>query len=169
MRKVLALIVGICLIFVVTGCNDVEKIKVENSVSVVVEDYGIEAGTVGEIDFDNAAGAVSYTDHVFTTTKYGTDIIVIYFTFTNKTDDYLSLHNVANFRAYQDGIEIEGYQLDTDAGDNSWKGIANNKSLDCAIAFKITSKDVVQLRVSPIIDGSFNSSVYQEQELFCSD
>ena len=123
---------------------------------------------VEKIDFDNAAGAVLYTNHEFTSTKYGTDIVIIYFTFTNNTDDYLSLHDVANFRAYQDGIEIEGCQLDTDAGDNSWKEIAKDKSLDCAIAFKTTSKNSVQLRVSPIIDGCFDSSVYQEQELLSS-
>lgn len=110
-----------------------------------------------------------YTNHEFTTTKYGTDIIIIYFTFTNNTDDYLSLHDVANFRAYQDGIEIEGCQLDTDAGDNSWKEIAKDKSLDCAIAFKTTSKNAVQLRVSPILDGCFDSSIYQEQVLLCSN
>lgn len=155
--------------FFVTGCNNKEKIDVEISTGVADEDYGIEAGIVKEIDFNNAVGTVLYTNHEFTTTKYGTDIVIIYFTFTNNTNDYLSLHDVANFRAYQDGIEIEGCQLDTDTGDNSWKGIAKDKSLDCAIAFKTASKDAVQLRVSPIIDGCFDSSVYQEQELLYSN
>lgn len=127
-----------------------------------------EQEQVGKINFNNDAGAVLYTNHEFTTTKYGTDIVIIYFTFTNNSDEYLSLYDVANFRAYQDGIEIEGCQLDTDAGDNSWKEIARNKSLNCAIAFKTTSKNAVQLRVSPIIDGCFDSSVYQEQELLSS-
>lgn len=169
MKKVLALIVGLSLLFCVTGCNNKEKIDVEISTGVADEDYGIEAGIVKEIDFNNAVGTVLYTNHEFTTTKYGTDIVIIYFTFTNNTNDYLSLHDVANFRAYQDGIEIEGCQLDTDTGDNSWKEIAKDKSLDCAIAFKTTSKDAVQLRVSPIIDGCFDSSVYQEQELLYSN
>ena len=168
MKKVLALIAGLCLLFCIAGCSDKEKFEVEISVDVADEDYGIKTEKVNKIDFDNAAGAVLYTDHEFATTKYETDIVIIYFTFTNNTDDYLSLHDVANFRAYQDGIEIEGCQLDTDAGDNSWKGIAKDKSLDCAIAFKTTSKNAVQLRVSPIIDGCFDSSVYQEQELLSS-
>ncbi|MBQ3182441.1 MAG: DUF5067 domain-containing protein [Clostridia bacterium] len=169
MRKFLALIVGLCLIFCFIGCNNKEKVDVEISTGVADENYGIEVGIVKKIDFHNTVGTVSYTSHESTTTKYGTDIIVIYFTFTNNTYDYLSLHDVANFRAYQDGIEIEGCQLDTETGDNSWKEIAKDKSLDCAIAFKTTSKDVVHLRVSPIIDGCFDSSVYQEQELFCSN
>jgi hypothetical protein len=169
MKRIVALIVGLCLLFCFVGCSDKKKIDVEIIVDTADVDYGIETKKVEKIDFDNAAGAVLYTNHEFTTTKYGTDIIIIYFTFTNNTDDYLSLHDVANFRAYQDGIEIEGCQLDTDAGDNSWKGIAKDKSLDCAIAFKTTSKEAVQLRVSPIIDGCFDSSIYQEQELLCSN
>ena len=169
MKRIFAFIVVLCLLFCFVGCNDKKKIDVEIIVDGADVDYGIETKKVDKIDFDNDAGAVIYTNHEFTVTKYGTEIIVIYFTFTNNSDDYLCLHDVANFRAYQDGIEIEGCQLDTDAGDNGWKGIAKDKSLGCAIAFKTTSIEAVQLRVSPIIDGCFDSSIYQEQELFCSN
>lgn len=167
--RIFTLLIISTMLIGLVGCGAKEQNEAGNLVGTADEDYGIETDRVEIIDFDNATGAVLYTDHEFTTTQYGTDIVIIYFTFTNHSDEYQSLHDVANFRAYQEGIEIEGCQLDTDAGENSWKEIAKDKTLECAIAFKTTGKDPVQLRVSPIIDGSFDSSIYQEQELLSSN
>lgn len=162
---ILLLISAIIIGIVGCGAKKPEPNEAERSTGTDYEDYSIEAEGVEIIDFDNAAGAVLYTNHEFTTIEYGTDIVIIYFTFTNHANEYQCLYDVAYFRAYQNGIEIEGCYLDTDSGDNSWKEIAKDKTLDCAIAFKTTSKDAVQLRVSPLIDGSFNTTIYQEQEL----
>ena len=148
-----------------TACGSKKNFEVEISVDTADEEYGVETAQVDKVDFTNAAGTVRYISHEFTTTQFGTDIIIVCFSYTNNSDEYQSLHDVANFRAYQDGIEIEGCQLDTDAGDNSWKEIAKGKTLDCAIAFKTSSESNVQFRISPIIDGCFDSSVYQEQVL----
>jgi len=91
--------------------------------------------------------------------------LIVHFSFTNNIDEYQCFEDVVSCRAYQDGMEIEGRQLDTDEGDNAWREIAKGKTIDCAIAFKTTCEEPIYLRVSPVIDGSFDSSIYQEQEL----
>lgn len=168
MKKVLALITGLCLLFSITGCGTKEQIEVEISVGVADKDYGIETEIVDKIDFENAVGKVTYTDHEFTSTEYGTDIVIIYFSYTNMSDDYQSLGDITIFQAFQDGVEIDGCFLDTEAGDNEWRAIAKGKTLECAIAFKRNGNNPIQLRVFPIIDGTFDSSIYQEQELLSS-
>lgn len=168
MKTVLALIVGLCLLFNIVGYGKEEKIEVEISTGVSNKDYGIEPEIVDKIDFENAMGKVMYIDHEFTSTEYGTDIVIIYFSYTNKSDDYQSLGDITRFRAFQDGMEIDGCFLDTEAGDNEWRGIAKDKTLECAIAFKRNGNNPIQLRVFPIIDGAFDSSIYQEQELLSS-
>lgn len=153
LKKWLALLVCLSLIVMLMGCGN-------NSTKT-----GFKTGSVENIEISNAYVTMKYDSHQFTRTKYGTDIIVIYFTFTNHTDEYLCMNNSAHFKAYQDGMELDGFQLVTEPGDNGWREISKGKTLSCAIAFKVSGTSDVQLRVSPIINGSFDSSQYQEQIL----
>lgn len=153
MRKKLTCLISLLLIISLMGCGN-SATKAE-----------FKTGSVGNIEFSNVQATVKYDSHEFTTTKFGTDIIVITFTFTNHDDDYLCMNKAAYFCAYQDGMQLDGMQLDTEFGDNGWREIAKDKSLSCSIAFKVSGKSDVQLRVSQVIDGSFNGSKYQEQIL----
>ena len=127
-------------------------------------DYELKSETVDAINFETSVGQVSYSGHEFTPGDLGTDII-IYFTFTNNSDEYMCLYDAAHFQAYQDGMQIDLSYIYTEEADNAWREIANGKTLDCAIAFEVSGTTDVQLRVSPVVDGCFDSSVYQEQIL----
>lgn len=158
-KKLIILSIVLCVIFFALAVLLIAYEKSHNNSDMPI------SNTQSEIKIDNEASSVSYVSHEFTSIN-NEDIIIVNFSFTNKLDDYQSLYDAVHFKAYQAGMEIDGYYLNSEEAENSWREVAKGKSLICAIAFRANDKEEVYVRISAIIDGCFDSSEYQELILF---
>lgn len=165
--KILCII--ITSVFMLSGCDTPtqqdEKVETVNyAIQYDESEYikNFETKKVDRIKIDSDVGKLTYLESEIIR-KNELDILVLYFSYTNRFDDYQCFHDMVSFTAYQDGMEIDGYSLDSEFADNSWREVAKDKHLKCAIAYKITDDKEVTLRACPKINGTFMSSKYQEQ------
>jgi len=170
--RAMVLILLLAMLFVLAGCGTDEQEEVTISVEYgydydTTEIYGITTEQVESVCIDNTEGMVTYIGHEFASV-YDENVIIVYFKFLSKKDDYHSMSDMMYFEAYQDGYQIDGIFIDSDLDDNYYRKIAKGKSLECLVAFKVGSDEEVYLRAFPIVDGCFDETVYQEQ-VFSND
>lgn len=105
---------------------------------------------------------VKYTGHEVSTDYKGNPCLIVYYDYTNKSNEDLSaMGNDCYINAYQNGVECDratlSYESDNKSIDNHYKKIMPNITINVAEAFKISDKSDVTLTLNNIFDFSGNS------------
>ncbi|GLB33066.1 hypothetical protein LAD12857_49890 [Lacrimispora amygdalina] len=110
-------------------------------------------------DFDISDSHVKYTKHEISTDYEGNACVIVYFDFTNKSNEAQSAMGSGSYiTAYQNGIECDRTiaSSSNNAIDNYYKNVMPGITLNVAEAFKISDKSDVTLILEDLWDWSSN-------------
>ena len=123
MKKILVLLVGVILL--ATGCQSKkDNSKVDNKKNEQSSNITLDNQTVNDLSFEN-----------FAITKDSSNLYVIYFNITNKTDKSVELKKV-NVKLYSEGATVLTLPLDIN------KTLEKDESIDVAENIDVELKDI---------------------------
>lgn len=137
--------------------NDIqENGAISNPEEDAVKSSGLNQ-TNALFDYSLSDCQVTYIKHELSTDYDGNPCLILYYTYTNKSDEPKSaMGNSCYIKAYQNGIECDPATIPFDvkntAIDNHLKNIMPGISLEVAEAFKISDKSDVTLILTDIFD-----------------
>lgn len=127
---------------------------------------------VDSINIDSGDTKLEYVSHERYTLENGDDVLLVNFTFSNVSAGTTSLDAQYNFRAFQDGVEIDVYStlLSEVEGDvNRGKEILDGASIDVTVGIAPSNwESPIKLRVDDVMlydDIENMGSTYQQQEI----
>lgn len=160
--------------------DDTDKQSDETTSEIVTEETTTEEITTEEITTDRAEVEqpeksdneftykdlnVVYKDSKVEKDKSGDDCLVVYFDYTNNSDENEAFVYTFNVKAFQNGVELESSWFHVnDETKNDEKEIQPGTTITVATAFVLTdSRDLTTIQVEPLI--SLSEEILFEKEI----
>lgn len=135
------------------------SVQVDNAANIETDSDNekISSQTSPLFDYNLPDCQVIYVKHELSTDYEGNRCLILYYTYTNKSDEAKSaMGNACYIQAYQNGIECDratiSYDVKNQAVDNHLKNVMPGISLDVAEVFQISDESDVTLILSNIFD-----------------
>lgn len=126
-------------------------------------------GKVDKVSVDCAEGTLTYKKHEVVTDEYdGSQLLLVYFDYTNKKEESSYSQMTFNVQTFQNGVECEFYlnDMQNEALSNAAKEIQKDTTLEIAHMFKLQDNtNPVTLKVTDQSAENLMEGYYQEQEL----